>query len=258
MPLSLSGNVLPSDSQPQVKQDLIDDEISLFQRLKEDYQKQFAEEGGGIGSPFHAFTQMLYAHQTQTQTALGSESSAQAHAASAGGQDGDYPVRKRQALSLSPAAMTSSAHQKRPRSGSGSVTMALAPAIGQSKIEQSNPLEWWKQHELRLPLMSSLAKRLFCIPATARPWRFKASVFANFALMPDQLQSTVLLYDVWRRIIANPKLTAASSSSAATNQATTSSSSGNTSKVKSRYSLNQNQNQSQGQSQNQPHNQKEK
>ena len=32
-----------------------------------------------------------------------------------------------------------------------------------------NPLIWWKKNEKTLPLLSSLARRVLCIPATSAP-----------------------------------------------------------------------------------------
>lgn len=32
-----------------------------------------------------------------------------------------------------------------------------------------SPLEWWRQHEVNLPLVAMLAKKYLCVPATSSP-----------------------------------------------------------------------------------------
>ncbi len=207
-----SGSNAAGPAIAKSKHDLIEDEIGLFQILKEDYQKKFSEEGGNIGSlpvsPDGPVTGVSYFPGSPSALAVVTDEVSGSSSAD-GHDNGTGHVSKKLAFS--------------------SPNRVSVSGLGESKIEQSNPLEGWKLHEIKLPLMSSLAKRLFCIPATARPWRFKASVFANFALVPEQLQNTLLLYDVWRRILTDPKrINYASSSQAVV---------GTTSKVKSRYSL---------------------
>jgi hypothetical protein len=92
---------------------------------------------------------------------------------------------------------------------------------------QLNPLQWWKDREQQLPLLSSLAKKVYCIPATARPWKASASAVEAFAADRLHQQDCLLLHDFWKRI---------ASETTAKSTTTTASSQSSTNKVMSRYS----------------------
>jgi zinc finger BED domain-containing protein 1 (E3 SUMO-protein ligase ZBED1) len=74
------------------------------------------------------------------------------------------------------------------------------------KIIYANPLEWWKSHEVRLPLLSRLARRVLCIPATSAPSErvFSAAglTIANrrAALNAENAAALIFLHDSWPEV----------------------------------------------------------
>ncbi|XP_017291101.2 E3 SUMO-protein ligase ZBED1-like [Kryptolebias marmoratus] len=64
---------------------------------------------------------------------------------------------------------------------------------------ETNPLEWWKQHELNFPLVARLAKKYLCIPATSSSSERAFSASGNIitckrsCLKPDTVDQLVFL-----------------------------------------------------------------
>ena len=67
----------------------------------------------------------------------------------------------------------------------------------------SNPLVWWKAHAKELPLLSELAKRFLCIPATSAPSERVFSIAGltiaktRAAFLPEHANDLIFLHDSW-------------------------------------------------------------
>ena len=67
----------------------------------------------------------------------------------------------------------------------------------------TNPLSWWKTHERDLPILSRLARRTLCIPATSAPservFSMAGLTVSNLraSLSSDNASSLIFLHDVW-------------------------------------------------------------
>ena len=75
--------------------------------------------------------------------------------------------------------------------------------IVNSVTELANPLFWWQQRELKFPILSNLAKRFLCIPATsASSERLFSAAGLTIAkdranLLPDNANLLLLLHENW-------------------------------------------------------------
>ena len=49
------------------------------------------------------------------------------------------------------------------------VTVATNDRGEEVVVGSDNPLEWWKENEMRFPLMANMARKYLCIPATSTP-----------------------------------------------------------------------------------------
>ncbi len=64
---------------------------------------------------------------------------------------------------------------------------------------ETNPLEWWRQHEAHFPQVAKLAKKYLCIPATSAPSERAFSTSGNIvtcqrsALKPERVDQLVFL-----------------------------------------------------------------
>jgi len=67
----------------------------------------------------------------------------------------------------------------------------------------NNPLDWWRLHQHKFPLVAALARRLLSIPATSAPSERLFSdagiTIANdrASLLPDVAASCIFLQDAW-------------------------------------------------------------
>ena len=67
----------------------------------------------------------------------------------------------------------------------------------------SNPLSWWQMHEKVLPLLSTLAKRMLCVPATSAPSERVFSVAGltiskcRTCIQPQHASDIIFLHDSW-------------------------------------------------------------
>jgi len=75
--------------------------------------------------------------------------------------------------------------------------------IVNSVTELANPLFWWQQRERKFPILSNLAKRFLCIPATsASSERLFSAAGLTIAkdranLLPDNANLLLFLHENW-------------------------------------------------------------
>lgn len=71
------------------------------------------------------------------------------------------------------------------------------------EVSFSNPLLWWKLHSKMLPLLSTLARRILCTPATSAPSErvFSAAGLTiakcRASLHPQHASELIFLHDSW-------------------------------------------------------------
>jgi len=87
-----------------------------------------------------------------------------------------------------------------PQSERESIEMELNSYFQTVEVDgETNPLEWWRQHEANFPRVASLAKKYLCIPATSSPSEQAFSTSGNIitcrrsALKPEMVDQLVFL-----------------------------------------------------------------
>ena len=68
----------------------------------------------------------------------------------------------------------------------------------------SDPLSWWQIYEKTLPYLSTLARRLLCVPATSAPSERVFSVAGltiskcRTSVQPQHASDLIFLHDSWK------------------------------------------------------------
>ena len=72
----------------------------------------------------------------------------------------------------------------------------------------TNPLDWWKRKESQYPILSSLARRILCVPATSAPcerlFSYAGLTISNDRnrLLPENAEEFIVLRTAWSKIDA--------------------------------------------------------
>ena len=72
----------------------------------------------------------------------------------------------------------------------------------------SNPLDWWKERDLRYPILSALSRSVLCVPATSAPcerlFSHAGLTIANdrASLLPDNAAEIIYLRVAWEKVEA--------------------------------------------------------
>ena len=73
-------------------------------------------------------------------------------------------------------------------------------------LHVNNPLEWWAAHVREFPLLSTLARKVLCIPATSAPterlFSYAGLTIANdrASLLPENAAEIIFLRTAWRKV----------------------------------------------------------
>ena len=82
-------------------------------------------------------------------------------------------------------------------------TVVEDPETGLPSYTINNPLAWWKEHAATLPILSSLAHRTLCVPASSAPSERLFSLAGltiakdRAGLTPENAADLVFLKSVW-------------------------------------------------------------
>jgi zinc finger BED domain-containing protein 1 (E3 SUMO-protein ligase ZBED1) len=75
--------------------------------------------------------------------------------------------------------------------------------VENNKYKYTNPLLWWKAHQNDLPILSRLARRILCIPATSAPservFSMAGLTISNLraSLSAENASALIFLHDTW-------------------------------------------------------------
>lgn len=110
----------------------------------------------------------------------------------------EIPAKKKKKSLGSFFKIKSRTCQAVPQSARESIEMELNSYLQTVEVDgETNPLEWWRQHEANFPRVASLAKKYLCIPATSSPSERAFSTSGNIitcrrsALKPETVDQLV-------------------------------------------------------------------
>ncbi|KAK0153618.1 Zinc finger BED domain-containing protein 1 [Merluccius polli] len=172
-------------------QDLLDMASLLDPRFKITYIKP--EKVDYIKTKTAAEIESLVAEQ---EMSAGGDSIPPAEAAT---EVPENPAKKKRSLG-SFFKIASRQDQTVPQSGRQSIELELNRYLQTVEADgETNPLEWWRQHEANFPRVASLAKKYLCIQATSAPSERAFSTSGNIitcrrsALKPERVNQLVFL-----------------------------------------------------------------
>ncbi|GAA6072091.1 zinc finger BED domain-containing protein 1-like, partial [Tachysurus ichikawai] len=91
-------------------------------------------------------------------------------AAEDAGENSERPAKKQKKSLGSFFKIASRQWQAVPQSERESIEMELNSYLQAIEVNgETNPLEWWRQHEANFPRVANLAKKYLCIPALCIP-----------------------------------------------------------------------------------------
>ena len=83
------------------------------------------------------------------------------------------------------------------------LVLVLVETVVEDPETINNPLAWWKEHAATLPILSSLAHRTLCVPASSAPSKRLFSLAGltiakdRAGLTPENAAELVFLKRVW-------------------------------------------------------------
>lgn len=204
------GNVqyvsVSHDDDTQLTKDI---KVSILDYLNEKYADESTQELLDMASLFDPRFKATYINaerveyiKTKAATELESLAAEQKRPAEEAPQAEDpEPHAKKQKKTLgSFFKIASRQRQAVPRSEKESIEMELNSYLQTVEVDgETNPMEWWRQHEANFPRVASLAKKYLCIPATSAPSERAFSTSGNIvtcrrsALKPERVDQLVFL-----------------------------------------------------------------
>lgn len=180
-------------------ENLLDMATLLDPRFKTTYIKE--ERVDFMKTRAAAELESLVAERERAQAAPAVTIPPPAAAAAAGDEPGLPPAKKKAKKSLS-SYFKKAALPGQDASQPSRVSIETQLNMYLQTVEpdsETNPLEWWKQHEVNFPLVAMLAKKYLCIPATSSPSERAFSASGNIVtckrscLKPERIDQLVFL-----------------------------------------------------------------
>ena len=100
---------------------------------------------------------------------LVAEEAASLPSAAAARDEPEVPAKKQKKSLSSYFKKAAKQRQTAPQSSRESIVKELNLYLQLEARPETNPLEWWRQHEAHFPLVAKLANKYLCIPATSAP-----------------------------------------------------------------------------------------